>query len=760
MKHSPVPRDAILVHYGHPAAPMPAQTASAPPAGRAASESEFAPLLRMLWAQRRWLITAAVLAGLITAAYVWQLPAKYRSTATILVESGRSQVLSIEELRSNGESREHFQAQAEILQSRELAQKAVRALRLTETADFDPTRGGGPIAWLRALLPGGDDAPDEARIEAEATEMLMKAVKIEATRLSGTIRLTIETTSPELSASIANQMARLYIDDDREMRSALSRQVSGQLVERAEELRTKLASSETELQKYRETVGIVNLGTTQQSMLAQQLNSITERLITARVRRIELEGAWRKLRAPGGQGADIGQIQRDPAYSAAKAKVDDIDLRLTQASQKYGSEYAQVKELRAQRDQARAALDALRTSLANSIISDYESARISEKELLKLLDKAKAGALDVNRSEPQLLVLEREVESNRQLYEMFVKRAKETALAAELLPAVARVIDEAVPATKPSGPPRTPLVLLAAVAAATLTALMLLARAIIDRRLRDPDQAEQSLGQTVLATLPTIPRATSSSAARTYLNTPRSQYAEAIRTARIAVMLRSLENPCRMVMVTSTLQGEGKTTFACNLALAYARSRRTLLIDANLRKPRVAECLGMPVDSPGISNLISGKEPSRACMHALPETRLIVLPAGTFNVNPQELFLSPRFSRMLDSLASLFEVVIIDTPAVEPASDSVLLASMISSSVVVAERSRAGQERVRRSIALLSDAGSKVLGVVMNRVGREERVKPPMRGDPEADTGYESLHGAHQPEPFVASLPDRSHETA
>ncbi|MEZ5649532.1 MAG: polysaccharide biosynthesis tyrosine autokinase [Burkholderiaceae bacterium] len=760
MERRAAPRPANIVRFtGKPAAPaMPSANARMAVSG--STGLEFDHLVGILLAHFKWLMWAGFLAAVVTAAFAWQLPSKYKSTVALLVDSGPKQVVSIQELRANGESREHFMAQSEILQSRELALETVRTLRLTEAPYFDPTHASGPFAWLSSILPGDDTPPDAAEVEALATERLMKSIQVEATRLSGTIRVTVETTDPELSAKVANQLATLYIEADRGARSELSRSASSQLTERAAELREKLADSEAELQKYRERVGIVNVGTTQQSVLAQQLNSITERMIAAKVRRIELEGAYQQLRGQGPKTTEIGQIQRDPAYAAAKARVDDLELRLTRLMQTYGSEHASVKEVKAQLEKAQGAAKALRTALANTIVNEYKAAVLSENELKKLLANAKAGALDVNRSEPQLAILEREVESNRQLYEMFVNRAKETSLAAELLPAVARIIDTAVPPLKSSGPARTALVLLAAVAAATVTALLLLARAVTDRSLRNRDQAEQSLGRIVLTTLPTLAHATDARAARTYLDTPRSDYAEAIRTARTGILLHSIELTCQSIMVTSTIPGEGKTTFACNLALACSRTRRTLLIDANLREPRIAAFLGMPADAPGLSNLVSGNSPSRSCLHNVPDTRLIVLPAGTFEANPQELLLSPKFSRALEYLARIFEVIIIDTPAVEPASDSVLVSSMVSATVVVAESGRANQAQVRRAIGLLGEAGSKVLGVVMNRVGHERAALAHRGEKTDVDAGYEDLPTEPQQEAVAAIADGTVHDPA
>lgn len=741
---------------------LPPQATERAPSSSPAKDdnTDLAGLWRILVAHKRALLAAAALAAIVSALIAWSMPSTYRSTATLLVETGRSRILSIDELRQSGDSREHFQAQAEILQSRELALRTVRALKLWNQRGFDPRQtDAGPAAqW--AQFAGNDSKHwiDEHLVQA-AVETLLESSKVEAIRLSGTIRLTVESLDAELSAKIANAMTEQYLLMDRETRSRLSRNVSALLSERAVTLREKLSKSEADLQAFREANGIVKLGTTQQSMIAQRLNGIGERLTAAQARRIELEGAYRQLNRDGRRYYDVGLIQRDPGVSTAKARVDTVALRLAEVSQNFGAEHALVKETAAQLAQAKEALAALQQSLANSIVSDYEAALTSERELRRTLEQTKTESQSANRSEPQLVALEREVESARQLYEMFMNRAKETSLSAEVQSAVARVIDPAVAATKPHGPKRARIVLLASVLALSLAAFVLLVRQAFDRTVRSAEQIEQRLRSAVIAVAPRLGRMTDSSSARHYLEAPRSRFAEAIRTARIGVVLGSLEIPHKTLVITSAAAGEGKTTIATNLAIAYSRTRRTLLIDANLRKPRVAARLGLPDDTPGLSNLVSGEASASQCFHRLPSAKLTVLPAGNLPVNPQEMFLSPRFARLIDALNHRFEVIVIDSPAVGPASDALLLSSMASCTLVVARVGRVTESQLARTIEQLSATHAKYLGVLLNGVGRNSNARPPMPGDPEADAGYEELHNAHQPEtimPAIASQAERA----
>ena len=718
--------------------------------------NEVAGLWQTLVEHKATLLKVGLIAAALAALLAFALPSTYKSTIGLLIEMGRPKILSIEDLRQGGENREHFQAQAEILQSRDMAIRAVRALKLWDEPSFDPRKFDfDPFGKILASIPGRTQKNSwtEDELADAAAEQLMTLLKIESLRLSGTIRLTIETPDAALSAKILNTLAQEYLNADREARSSQARSVSTMLGDRIASLRDKLTQSEAELQKFREANGIVKMGTTQQSMIAQRLNGVSDRLIAAQARRIELEGAYQQIRKGGTKNTEVGAVQRDPGVAAAKIRVENLTLKLAELSQNLGSEYVTVRETRAQLTQAKEALEQQKRSVINSIVSDYEAALAGEREMRKTLDGAKVDAQGVNRAEFQLAVLEREVESNRQMYEMFWNRTKETSMSAEVQADVARIIDRAVAAPKASGPKRSRIVLMAFMLAVSLTAFFLLIRRALDRTFTTAEQAEQKLNQPILAALPTLPRTSEAGISSAYMDQPRTEFAEAIRTTRTGVLLSSVEVPNKVILVTSTASGEGKTAVATNLAMAYSMTRRTLLIDANLRRPRVGVRLGLRPDVQGLTNLVGGGSESADCFHKVPKTKLRVLPVGNLSVNPQELFLSRRFAQMLDALSQRFEIVIIDSPAVGPASDALVLSSMASCTVVVVKAGKTAATEVNKTIERLRRTGTKVLGVVLNGVTSPEPAKKP--GKAEVDVGYEKHHDAYQPETVMHTLDAR-----
>ena len=718
------------------------------------SPNEIAGLWQTLINHRKTLLQIGLVAAALAALLAFALPSTYKSTVGLLIEMGRPRILSIEDLRQGGENREHFQA--EILQSRDMAIRAVRALKLWEEPSFDPRKFDfDPIGKVLAGIPGRTPKTSWTNDELAdaAAEQLMTLLKIESLRLSGTIRLSIETPSAELSAKLLNSLAQEYLNADREARSSQARSVSTMLSERIASLRDKLTKSEAELQAFREANGIVKMGTTQQSMIAQRLNGVSDRLIASQARRIELEGAYQQIRKGGAKNVEVGAVQRDPGVAAAKTRVETLSLRLAELSQNLGSEYVTVRETRAQLIQAKEALEQQKRSVINSIVSDYEAALAGEREMRKTLDSAKIDAQGVNRAEFQLAVLEREVESNRQLYEMFWNRTKETSMSAEVQADVARVIDRAVPAPKASGPKRSRIILMAFILAVSLSAFFLLIRQAMDRTFSTAEQAEFKLNQPILAALPALPKTSEAGISKAYMDQPRTEFAEAIRTTRTGVLLSSVEVPNKVILVTSTASGEGKTAVATNLAMAYSMTRRTLLIDANMRRPRVGVRLGLSPDALGLTNLVGGGSESADCFHKVPKTKLRVLPVGNLSVNPQELFLSRRFAQMLDALGQRFEIVIVDSPAVGPASDALVLSSMASCTVVVVKAGKTAASEVNKTIEQLRRTGTKVLGVVLN--GVTSAARPKRSGKAEADEGYEKHHDAYQPETIMQTLDAR-----
>ena len=673
--------------------------------------------------QRRWPIlglgaAAAVLAAVVSLA----LQPVYESTATVLIEAGKGKILSIDDMYSGAagqQVREHYQTQVEIIKNRDVALRTVKALKLWIHPDFDPRKSeDGLLATIKTGIGIGEvQQPWTDERLAEATvEAFMKRVDVQPVRLSQLVKVSFESPDKKLAAHAANALALSYIESDRESKFNLSQQVSGYLQQRLASLRENLSKSEGALQDYREKAGIVSLGGSAQALAGQQLGGNNQKLIEARSTRAELESIYQQIQKSGGDYSKVPVVMRDPGVANMVVQVTEAKRKVAELSERMGSQNQTLKQAQAELNSLTASLNTQRRAVVEGVRRDYLAAKNTEEQLSKAVSTANTDVQKFNRQEFELSVLEREVASNRELYEMFMNRAKETNLAGEVQTAVARVVDPAVEATLPVKPKKAQIVLMAGLLTLLAGAAIALTLDKMDNTVKGGEDAELRLHAPLLTVLPIMPNLNSGSSARIFLEQPQSHYAEAVRTARTGILLSSIDAGHKLIMVTSSVPGEGKTTVSINLALAHSQTRKTLLIDADMRRPQIARRLGLPPGVKGLSNMVAGTAPLSECVHMIKGTPLYVMPVGDLPPNPLELLLSQRFRDLLHSLSEEFEMVLIDTPPVELVSDALSVAPQVTNAVYVVKAMSTPAPLVRKCLTRLQRAGGSVLGIVVNQL--------------------------------------------
>lgn len=674
--------------------------------------------------KRRWLILGlAAVAALLAAVVALSITPVYRATATVLIEAGKGKILSIEDIYSSNQQREHYQTQVEVLKSREVVLRAVRTLKLWEHPLFDPRRQDPSLRATVAQALGIGSAKlewTEAELADAVVEPVMESLSIEPVRLSQLVRVSFSNENAALAARIANTVAQEYIRADRDARFRISQEVSSFLQERLSSLRDTLAESEQALQTYRERKGIVNLAGSPQTVAGQQVGGAADNLLRAQAKRLELEGSYQQAKSiRNGDYAQVPIVTRDWSVIEALRGFNEGERRLAEARQTLGASHPRIQQLESELASLRANVQRQREAAVASLTREYEAARDTEKALQRSLDTARDEVQSVNREEFQLAVLEREVQTNRQLYDMFMSRAKETDLAGDVQASIARVVDAAVPPTLPFKPAKSQIVAVATLLAVLVGALASILMDRLDNTFKGAEDIESRLKQPVLTALPEMPALARDAMSRLFLDDAHSHYAEAIRTARTGVLLSKLDVAHKVLLVTSTLPGEGKTTVAINLALAHAQTKRTLLIDCDMRRPQVARSLGLAAGGKGLTNLVAGTDAAQQCMTPVPGSDLLVMAVGDLPPNPLELLLSQRFQDALAELSRQFDVVILDSPPVELVSEALVLAPLSTSTVFVIKAMSTPAPLVRKSLARLQRAGGSLLGVIVNQLDFE-----------------------------------------
>ena len=675
---------------------------------------------RSISKRKWWVLGCALLLAVITAVVVSSLTPVYRATVTLMIEQNRTRLISIEEVYSSvSPNREHYQTQTEMLKSPALATKVIERLNLIAHPEFDPRQRKDEDLLSRLGLASGSDSgvewtPD--RLAAAVLSDFLKRITIEPVRLTQIVKVSFDATDRELAARIANAIAESYIEADLEMRASITQRAGDWLAERLAGLKETLEESERALQRYRESQGLVDTRGLAQTGAPRQIEELSRGLNELRQRRTEAENAQNQIKAARDKREGLPVVLRTPAIDRLQTVESQAERNVAALSNRYGPEHPRMIQAQADLNKARAntrrGIDAVLASYAK----EYEAATADERAIQRSLASAKGTVRDINRKEFQLEALEQDVVTNRQLYERFLTRYRDTRMAGDAQSSVARVVDAAVPPPFAYKPRKTQIVGIAFALGLLLGAMGALLRERVDSSVKSGDEVEEKLSLPTLAILPRLMGSEGASAGRHYLEQPKSVFSEAIRTARTSLLLSDVDQQRKILLITSSLPGEGKSAFAINLALAHAQTKRTLLLEGDLRRPSLVAQLGLDPEKPGLTDLLTKGARFSECVQRVPGSALYVLPSGPIPENPLEAFSSENFRQILAQISAACEIVIIDSPPVHLVSDAVVLSTLATGVLFVVKAESTPYPLARRCIRTMEEAGANLIGVALNQL--------------------------------------------
>lgn len=676
--------------------------------------------------KRKWpVLGLATALAALGAAVAFSMTPIYRSTATVLIEPGKPKFLSMEDMLGGAmQTKEHYQTQVEILKSREVALRTVNSMKLWTNPEFDPRKADASVtAKIKSMVGLSAAQTDwtEETLADSTVKPLMSNLSIEPVRLSQLVKVSFDSPDAKLAARVANDISANYIDSDRDAKFKLAQGLNGWLEKRATTLRENLLESEKALQAYREEKGLINLSGSAQGLAGMQIGEVSQRLAEARARRMQLEGTYNMVaNTSNSDYSNVPSVANNPTVQEALRQEAAAQKLVAELSENLGPNHIKMQEAQSSLASAQRYLAQQRRSVARSMVQEYNLARQAEKSLETALTSATGGVQDVNRKEFQLQVLEREVSSNKQLYDLFMSRAKEMDAGSDLQAAVARIVDPAVVTTIPVRPNKGQIILVAFVLGLMIGAMGAVLLERMDNTIKGSESAELKLQQPVLAVLPALSGEALENVATMFIREPNSHHAEAIRTARTGIQLSDVDQRHRLIMVTSSVPSEGKTSTAINLALALAQTKRTLLIDADMRRPQVGVRLGLTAGAKGLSNLVTGSATLKDCVHQVEGSALLVMPSGDVPPNPLDLLVSQRFKDVLRHLQPQLDFIIIDTPPVELVSDAVAIAPMATSTIYVVRATETPVPVIRKGMNRLQRSGANIMGVIVNGLDFDE----------------------------------------
>lgn len=706
-------------------------------------ETRFAPQFDVLWllrlCRRRWpILVGAVALGLAVASlYLGMAPRRYTASVQILVDTRRNEVLLRQDAPDDRQLDPGLvESQVEILKSDNVARSVVHDLKLANDPDFMKGRGlPFRLASVIRPTPGPQD-PEEA-----AVDRLTAGVRAKRIGATYVIQLDYAGADPTTAARIANALSEAYTLGEVEARFQSTRRTGRWFEDRMNELRAQSTSADLAVQKFKEDNNIVD--TSRGLMSEQQLGDVSAQLVAAGAATVEAKARYDRVRKVlDGDIADatVADALRSEVITRLRARYLDLSAREADLAARYGEDHRAVFDLRTQMTGIeRAAREELKR-VAESARSDYEIAETRERSLRTSLDQLVAQTGAVNEAQVRLRDLESSARSYRGLYDDFLRMFRK-ATQDQTFPVVnARVITPARVPAEPSSP--KPLAVYAASLAlgAVLGFGTMLGRELLGGGFRTPDDIILHAGLECLGSLPNItadggrlraPRSAppidgvlggTAPIMRHAVAAPFSRFAETVRNAKVSIDIARAASRSCVVGIISSVPGEGKTTFASNLALLTAQmGHRTLLIDGDMHNPSLSRTL-RPDQPFGLIELLTGRASLGEVMRSDAATGLDFLPTvvDERQANVVALLASPLMRKLIEKARGRYEYVYIDLPPVVPMVDVKASTSMFDSYVLVVEWGATSRDAVRDAMIHVGEARQRVVGAVLSKADPAE----------------------------------------
>lgn len=678
---------------------------------------------RVIVYRKWWVFLFVVLMTSIMAFMVKNMEPVFRASTTILIESQQAKVLSIENLYGlNTKDQEYFLTQFEILKSRELAEKVVIKLHLDDNINFDPRQKEMNILfhYLPDFVTSNSvELTDELVFEIVVNDFLDK-LSVSPVRNTQLVKVNFELADPKLAARIADTIAYEYIDGHLEGRKGMAKQATNWLSDRLGDLRNRLNVSEQNLQQYKEDAELVGIDEVS-TIGRKELEQVTQRYIEAKKQRTHDEILFNQIKELD-SGPNLEYLLVIPSisghelvrsFSREKAHAES---KVAELSQRYGPKHPKMIAAQSELADADKQLYKQIAGVVKGVRSSFDASRKSEQALKNQLVEAKQDIQETNRKEIKLRELKWEVESNRKLYNMFLGRSKETDEAKGLQTAHASIVDAAVIPVLPVKPNKKIALLIAVVSSFLFIIGIFILFDLLRNTIGVPEEVKEKLSMPLLGFLPALKGKKNADLSGSFISDPTGTFSESVRSIRTALLVSKHKETDDIILITSSVPSEGKSTVAINIAEAFSQIGKILLIDGDLRRPSIAKEVGLSDDVPGISNLVAGTHSVSQCLHRLDQSNVHIIPAGTIVSNPLEIISSKKMQATLAKLKNHYEKIIIDSPPIHAVSDALILSAHSNAVIYVVRADSTSIPLIKNGINSFKDVGANLSGVILNQV--------------------------------------------
>lgn len=689
----------------------------------ASSQIDLRYYLRVFW-RRRWLILSVLVAVVaVVAANTLRQPKVYRSMASVIIDVTAPRFLDsqVQDVMDNGGvanywfNTEYYGTQNRVITSRAVSTRVVEKLGLQNDA-----------AFLGLDRIKDEAAREQAMRQADATSALQGKIRVVPVKETRIVQIAVEDLDADRAALLANEVADAYIAENLALKLRITESASQWLEDRLAELKQQTHKSELAVYDFKKAQDMLATSLEdRKSTISKDIDSYSTELSQVRTRiaglkaRREAIEHLRKARpddprwAEGMHGVDMSLVQ------TLKIRFIDQRTECTELAERYLPDHPRLaacleKQRLAEKDLIHE-LDNIVRASENELVD----AVAKEKNLLALLEATKVEAFEVNKKQIEFEQLKREADNNQRLHELVLKRLKDIELSGLLRTSNVRVLDAARPNPAPIRPNVRSWLMLAFIAGLLGGLGVAVLLEFVDNTVSSQADVEQRLGAPFLGFVPTIAPEKGADARSVDLyihRNPKSTVAESCRVVRTNLLFMSPDKPFKSLLVSSAGPQEGKSATVINLGVAMAQSgNRVLLLDTDMRRPRLHKALGVP-NEVGVSSLVVGEGSLDDAIKSTEVPGLFLLPCGPIPPNPAELLHTRAFNDLLQQLYERYDRVILDSPPIGAVADAVVLSTQVDGVLLVVKAGVTNREMARRSLRSLADVKAKLSGVVLNHI--------------------------------------------
>ena len=696
----------------------------------------------ILW-RGKWVLVLLTLLGIgIGYVVAKQIKPIYAATATVMLNTRETNVVDVESVLSGLPATNATVAgEIALITSFQLLDRVVKKFRLERDPEFNPPPGTTPL-WRRPVDGAVELMPEDVRlalgvgqpevviseplapedvVRVRVVNRLRGALAAEQQRRSPIITISVASGNRDKAVLLSNAVAEQYIIDQLEAKFEATQRATSWLNERVQGLKDQLEQSEAAVETFRASI-IQETGQGVE-LVQQQLAELNSQLIEARAARAAAEARLnqvRRLRNQVGAAAAADAVDSS-LIQTLRGQRAELLRREAELSTRYGDRHPTMINLRAEIQDVNGAIAAEARKSIGTLENEVEVARSRERTLQDTVSELEQKSVSQAQVSVQLRQLEREAEANRLIYENFLARFKETSEQEDLQEADARLISPAKQASF-AGTPRKYIVGGAGAAGLALGLALLFLYERLNNTFRSTREIEEQTGVSVLASLPRFGRRRRRAQVLEYVReNSASALAEAVRNLRTSLFLANIDHPPRVVMITSSLAGEGKSTTCLLLAeMSTLMGKKAIIVDCDLRRPTLYRTFGVKGDHDLIS-VLAGSASLEEATHLDEASGLAVLPTLKSAPQAADVLSSNRFGQLVKKLTEDYDLVLLDSPPILLVSDAGVIGKHADASVYAVQWDKTPREAVMRGLKQFRDLGVAISGVALTLVNRKRQ---------------------------------------